>query len=58
MMRIHSHRAEPQPRRLPTPEVGVEWSADMGRKHEAFDAGVFSGDRRGLARAMRFDRKR
>lgn len=42
--------------------MGLAWSAeesvDKGRKHEAFDTGFYSGERRGLARAMRFDRKR
>lgn len=56
------HRTEPQPRRLPVPEMGGAWSVDesveKGRKHEAFDTGFFSGDRRSLARVMRFDRKR
>jgi len=53
-------RSEPQPRRQAPTEwsAGTEWSADKGRKHEAFDTGVFSGDRRSLARVMRFDRKR
>ncbi|MBW8744045.1 MAG: hypothetical protein JF628_06830 [Sphingomonas sp.] len=57
MMKIHP-RTEPQHRRLPVPEMGLDWSADKGRKHEAFDTGFYSGERRGLARAMRFDRKR
>ncbi|MFG6443379.1 hypothetical protein [Roseateles sp. LKC17W] len=52
----HSHR------RLPAPEMGAVWSAEesveKGRKHEAFDAGFYSGERRGLARALRLDRKR
>ncbi|MBV8037394.1 hypothetical protein [Roseateles sp.] len=55
-------RTEAQPRRLPAPEAGLAWSAeesvDKGRKHEAFDTGFYSGERRGLARAMRLDRKR
>ena len=51
-------RNEPQNRRLPVPEMGLEGSADKGRKHEAFDTAFYSGERRGLARAMRFDRKR
>jgi len=55
-------RNEHQPRRLPVPEMGLAWSTeesvDKGRKHEAFDAGFYSGERRGLARALRFDRKR
>lgn len=55
-------RHEPQPRRLPVPELGASWSAaesvDKGRKHEAFDTGFYSGERRGLARALRLDRKR
>ncbi|MGQ3055003.1 MAG: hypothetical protein ACT6S0_24695 [Roseateles sp.] len=55
-------RTETQKRRLPAPEMGLAWSAEesveKGRKHEAFDTGFFSGDRRGLARAQRFDRKR
>ncbi|MFG6431534.1 hypothetical protein [Roseateles sp. LYH14W] len=52
----HSHR------RLPVPEMAHAWSAEesveKGRKHEAFDTGFYSGERRGLARAQRFDRKR
>jgi hypothetical protein len=55
-------RTEPQPRRHPLPDMGGIWGADdtveKGRKHEAFDTGFYSGDRRGLARVMRFDRKR
>lgn len=61
MMKILT-RQEPQPRRLPVPEMGAPWSAEesveKGRKHEAFDTGFYSGERRGLARAMRLDRKR
>jgi hypothetical protein len=61
MMKIQP-RNESQPRRLPVPEMGLAWGAedsvDKGRKHEAFDAGFYSGERRGLARAMRLDRKR
>lgn len=60
-MKLHT-RTEPQNRRLPAPEMGLAWSAeesvDKGRKHEAFDTGFYSGERRGLARAMRLDRKR
>lgn len=60
MMKIQS-RTESQPRRR-LPETGMAWSAeesvDKGRKHEAFDTGFYSGERRGLARAMRLDRKR
>ena len=55
------NRQEPQPRR-PAPEMGGTWTAaesvDKGRKHEAFDTGFYSGERRGLARALRLDRKR
>lgn len=55
-------RTEPQHRRLTAPEMGLAWSAeesvDKGRKHEAFDTSFYSGERRGLARAMRLDRKR
>ena len=53
-------RTEHQPRRLPLPEAAwsAEESVEKGRKHEAFDTGFYSGERRGLARAMRFDRKR
>ncbi|MFG6486433.1 hypothetical protein ACG04R_07125 [Roseateles sp. BYS78W] len=57
MMKIQT-RHEHAPRRLPVPEMGQDWSTDKGRKHEAFDTGFYSGERRGLARAMRFDRKR
>ncbi len=57
MMKIQP-RTEQTHRRLPVPELGQEGSADKGRKHEAFDTGFYSGERRGLARAMRFDRKR
>lgn len=52
----HSHR------RLPPPEAGLAWSTEdsveKGRKHESFDTGFYSGERRGLARALRLDRKR
>ena len=54
------HRTEPQPRRMPMPELLTD-VADKGRKHEAFESGsslLFGCDRRSLARAMRFDRKR
>ena len=47
-------RTEQQPRRAPMPESNI----DKGRKHEAFESGSFGCDRRSLARAMRFDRKR
>ena len=61
MMKIQT-RTEPQHRRLPVPEVGPSWSAgesvEKGRKHEAFDTSFYSGERRGLAPAMRLDRKR
>lgn len=57
MMKIQP-RTESQPRRLPVPAMGQDWSADKGRKHEAFDTGFYSGERCGLARALRFDRKR
>ena len=52
----HSHR------RLPTPEMSPAWSTEesveKGRKHEPFDTGFYSGERRGLNRALRIDRKR
>ena len=55
-------RHEHSQRRLPVPEMGALWSAEesveKGRKHEAFDTGFYSGERRGLARAQRLDRKR
>jgi len=55
-------RTETPPRRPPLPEMGGAWPAeeplDKGRKHEAFDTGFYSGERRGLARALRLDRKR
>lgn len=61
MMKIQT-RQETSNRRLPVPEIGQSWSAEAsvekGRKHEAFDTGFYSGERRGLARALRFDRKR
>jgi hypothetical protein len=59
MMKIQP-RTEHQPRRLPLPEAAwsAEESVEKGRKHEAFDTSFYSGERRGLARAMRFDRKR
>lgn len=57
LMKIQ-HRQEHPPRRLPVPELGSEWTTEKGRKHEAFDTGSFAGDRRSLARVMRFDRKR
>ena len=51
------HRTEPQPRRIPMPEM-ISEVTDKGRKHEAFESGSFACERRSLARAMRFDRKR
>ena len=55
-------RTETPHRRLPVPETGLAWdseeSVDKGRKHEAFDTGFYSGERRGLSRALRLDRKR
>ncbi|MCE4557460.1 hypothetical protein [Pelomonas cellulosilytica] len=56
-MKMQPRNDHPQ-RRLPMPDLGHEGSADKGRKHEAFDTGFYSGERRGLARALRFDRKR
>jgi len=47
-------QSEQQPRRMPQPESQL----DKGRKHEAFESGSFGCDRRSLARAIRFDRKR
>ncbi len=37
-----------------------DWASldNKGRKHEAFESGNFACDRRSLARALRFDRKR
>ncbi|MFT7722666.1 MAG: hypothetical protein QM788_07520 [Roseateles sp.] len=57
MMKLQP-RTEPTPRRLPVPELLQEGGADKGRKHEAFDTALYSGERRGLARALRLDRKR
>lgn len=61
MMKIQI-RTEQSQRRLPVPELAQAWSAEesveKGRKHEAFDTGFYSGERRGLARAQRLDRKR
>ena len=59
MMKIQP-RNETQPRRHPVPEMAwtAEDSVEKGRKYEAFDTGFYSGERRGLARAQRFDRKR
>ncbi|PTT77985.1 hypothetical protein DBR42_24360 [Pelomonas sp. HMWF004] len=61
MNKIQS-RTENSHRRHPLPDMGlalgVEESVEKGRKHEAFDTGFYSGERRGLARALRFDRKR
>lgn len=54
MMKTQQH-SEQQPRRLPIPEAQ---SVDKGRKHEAFESGSYGSDRRSLARAIRFDRKR
>ena len=55
-------RPENPHRRAPSPEMALAWGAeesvDKGRKHEAFDTGFYSGERRGLARALRLDRKR
>lgn len=55
-------RTESQTRRLPAPDMALAWSAgesvEKGRKHEAFDTSLYSGERRGLARAIRLDRKR
>lgn len=47
-------RSESQAPRVPVPELHT----DKGRKHEAFEAHSLGGDRRSLARALRFDRKR
>lgn len=47
-------RTEQQTRPMPMPE----WQTDKGRKHEAFESGSIGSDRRSLARALRFDRKR
>ena len=53
-MKMMQHRVEPQPRRLPSPEVMSDL-VEKGRKHEAFESGNAG---RSLARAIRFDRKR
>jgi hypothetical protein len=50
----HQQRTETQHRHIPMPEA----STDKGRKHEAFEPGSLGSDRRSLARALRFDRKR
>lgn len=47
-------RNEAQPR----PMSMAELNTDKGRKHEAFEPGSLGSDRRSLARALRFDRKR
>ena len=58
-MKTQQH-SEQQQRRIPGPDSQGEISGqgDKGRKHEAFEAGNFGCDRRSVARAMRFDRKR
>ncbi|UXH78337.1 hypothetical protein [Roseateles amylovorans] len=53
MMKSQS-RTESQPRRMPMPEL----NSDKGRKHEAFEVASLGCDRRSVARALRFDRKR
>ena len=57
-MKTQQHSSEPQPRRMPCPELQAGQADNKGRKHEAFEAGNFGSDRRSLARAIRFDRKR
>lgn len=57
-MKTQQHSSEPQPRRMPCPELQAGQAENKGRKHEAFEAGNFGSDRRSLARAIRFDRKR
>ena len=54
MMKFQT-RTESQPRRLPMPELAQH---DKGRKHEAFEVASLGCDRRSVARALRFDRKR
>ena len=56
MMKMQN-RTEQQPRRLPSPELMSDM-VDKGRKHEAFESGSYGSDRRSLARAVRFDKKR
>ncbi len=53
-MKSQHQSSEQQPRRMPIPESQM----DKGRKHEAFESIGFGSDRRSLARAIRFDRKR
>lgn len=53
MMKSQS-RTESQPRRLSIPDL----AGDKGRKHEAFEVPSLGCDRRSVARALRFDRKR
>ena len=48
-------RTDSQQRRLPMPEL---LNHDKGRKHEAFVVASLGCDRRSVARALRFDRKR
>ncbi|MDC8785626.1 hypothetical protein [Roseateles koreensis] len=55
-MKTQQH-PEQQQRRIPSPEWQLG-AIDKGRKHEAFEAGFAGSDRRSLARAIRFDRKR
>ncbi len=52
-MKTQQH-TETQQRRIPM----SDWQGDKGRKHEAFESGFVGSDRRSLARALRFDRKR
>jgi hypothetical protein len=58
-MKTQQH-SEQQQRRIPCPDSqgGISGQGDKGRKHEAFESGNFGCDRRSVARAMRFDRKR
>lgn len=57
MMKTQQQSEPQQPRRSPGND-GQTAQIDKGRKHEAFESGSFGCDRRSLARALRFDRKR
>lgn len=54
MMKSQSRTESPNRR----PPVVADWNSDKGRKHEAFEVASLGCDRRSLARAQRFDRKR
>lgn len=48
----------PQTLQSPVNRTSTDQTLEKGRKHEPFEGGKVTGDRRSVARALRMDRKR